>query len=195
MEKYFQRTKRPFTTTTSQDSQPQPQPQSQSQSQPQPIEPLCEDVNDIIGDPGLRKCINEYEPRIRDEVRRKYVQMGPCQPISNVYPKIKIGDRMRAFQFDWFKKWEWLEYSISKDAAFCFWCYLFGDKKVGDEVFTKKGFRNWKKASEKFGEHIGSEGSAHNNARISYFAFQDQRQSVTRKISSGTQVWMLFDCF
>jgi hypothetical protein len=58
-----------------------------------PIEPLCEDdiVNssekrakmgtnplceedDIISDPGLRKCINEHEPRIRDEIRRKYVQ-------------------------------------------------------------------------------------------------------------------------
>ncbi|KAL6516325.1 hypothetical protein OROGR_019630 [Orobanche gracilis] len=50
-------------------------------------------------------------------------------------------------------------------------------KKVGDGVFSKKGFRNWKKASEKFGDHIGSEGSAHNNARILYVAFTDQRQT------------------
>ncbi|KAL6539199.1 hypothetical protein OROGR_011848 [Orobanche gracilis] len=114
--------------------------------------------------------------------------MGPCQLLSHVYPKIKIQDRMRAFQVEWFKKWEWLEYIISKDAAFCLWCYLFGDKKVGDEVFSKKGFRNWKKASEKFGDHIGSEGSAHNNARILYVAFKDQRQSVTRKMYDGTQV-------
>ncbi|KAL6553068.1 hypothetical protein OROGR_006910 [Orobanche gracilis] len=142
----------------------------------------------IFSDPGLRKCINEYESRIRDEVRRKYVIMGPCQPLSHVYPKIKIQDRMRVFQVEWFKKWEWLEYSISKDAAFCLWCYLFGDKKVGDEVFSKKGFRNWKKAFEKFGDHIGSEGSAHNNARILYVAFKDQRQSVTRKMYDGAQV-------
>ncbi|KAL6497107.1 hypothetical protein OROGR_029036 [Orobanche gracilis] len=149
--------------------------------------PICEG-SDIISDPGLRKCINEYEPRIRDEVRRKYVLMGPCQPLSHVYPKIKIQDRMRAFQVEWFRKWEWLEYSISKDAAFCLWCYLFGDKKVGDEAFTKKGFRNWKKASEKFSDHVGSEGSAHNNARTSYFAFKDQRQSLSRKLYSGTQI-------
>lgn len=34
--------------------------------------------NDIISDPALRKPINSYEPGIRDDVRRKYILMGPC---------------------------------------------------------------------------------------------------------------------
>ncbi|KAL6520368.1 hypothetical protein OROMI_032548 [Orobanche minor] len=200
MEKYFARTKRASTTPTT--SEPSP---SLIGSSSTPIESLNEDIicdssfkrakisdnplceGNIVIDPGLRKGINEHESRIRDDVRREYVQTGPCQPFTHLYPKTKMGDRMRAFQIEWFRKWEWLEYSISKDAAFCLWCYLFGDKKVGDEAFTKKGFRNWKKASEKFSEHVGSEGSAHNNARTSYFAFKDQRQSLSRKIYSGTQ--------
>ena len=46
---------------------------------------LCED--DIISDPALRKAINDYDPRIRDEVRRKYVLKGPCQPLLYDFPR------------------------------------------------------------------------------------------------------------
>ncbi|KAL6547893.1 hypothetical protein OROHE_009598 [Orobanche hederae] len=207
MEKYFARTKRASTTPTTSEPSPfsEPSPLLIGSSST-PIEPLSEDIicdssfkrakisdnplceGNIVTDPGLRKGINEHESRIRDDVRREYVQTGPCHPFTHLYPRTKMGDRMRAFQIEWLKKWEWLEYSISKDAAFCLWCYLFGDKKVGDEAFTKKGFRNWKKASEKFSDHVGSEGSAHNNARTSYFAFKDQRQSLSQKLYSGTQI-------
>ena len=141
---------------------------------------LCED--DIISDPALRKPINDCEPCIRDEIRRKYVLKGPCQPLSHDFPRTQFGNKMRCFQVNWFKNWEWLEYSVSKDAAFCFWCYLFkGDKgkRSGEETFVKTGFRNWKKASEKFRDHVGAQGSTHNDARTLYFAFKDQRQSVT----------------
>ena len=42
-----------------------------------------------------------------------------------------------------------LEYSVAKDAAFCFWCFLFKPVFTGDEAFTTNGFRpfsNWKKS-------------------------------------------------
>ena len=67
---------------------------------------------------------------------------GPCQPLSHEFPRTMIGTTLRSFQIDWFNKWEWLEYSVSKDAAFCFWCYLFRcstGKRSGDEVFVKTG--------------------------------------------------------
>lgn len=34
--------------------------------------------DEIVSDPGRRKDISEYDPRIRDDIRRKYAQMGPC---------------------------------------------------------------------------------------------------------------------
>lgn len=41
----------------------------------------------------------------------------------------------------------WLEYSVSKDAAFCLVCYLFnieyGDHRGGHDSFTGEGFRCW----------------------------------------------------
>lgn len=140
----------------------------------------------IVSDPGLRKSINEYEHIVRDNVRRAYVTKGPCQPHSHDFPKTNIGNKLRCFRGEWFRKWEWLEYSVSKDGVFCFWCYLFGGD-CGNVVFVKKEFRNWKKATERFKEHVGSAGSAHNNAKMSFFAFKDQRQSLTRKIFSGNR--------
>lgn len=144
--------------------------------------------DDIISDPALRKPINSYEPGIRDDMRRKYVLVGPCQPTTHTFPRTICGDRERCFQIEWFNNREWLEYSVSEDAAFCFYCYLFGDIKKRDQAFTKKGFRNWKKALDKFRSHIGAESSIHNNARTLYLGFKDQRQSVTRRFSSGNEV-------
>ncbi|XP_074324678.1 uncharacterized protein LOC141661566 [Apium graveolens] len=144
--------------------------------------------NEIVSDTAKRKPIKEYEPTIRDDVRRRYVQMGPYKPTSHIFPSTKYGDRQRSFQASWLNNWDWLEYSSSEDAAFCFWCYLFGDKRAGDQAFAKKGFRNWKKALSKFRDHIGLDGSVHKNAQTLYFGFKDQRQSITRKFSLGIEV-------
>ena len=63
---------------------------------------------DIISIPALCKPINDYEPRLRDKVRRKYVLQGPCQPLSHGFPRTHFGNKMRCFQVNWFKNWEWL---------------------------------------------------------------------------------------
>ena len=53
----------------------------------------------------------------------------------------------RSFLDTWFTNRAWLEYSVSKDAAFCFYCYLFKPLRVdnfGVESFTTNGFTNRK---------------------------------------------------
>ncbi|KAH7668712.1 Ribonuclease H-like protein [Dioscorea alata] len=117
------------------------------------------DPSDIIADPGLRKPIEEYDTGIRDQVRREYLLMGPCQPARK---------DLRSFKELWFQKFDWLESSVEKDAACCFCCYLFKQPrsdKLGIDVFTKTGFSNWKMAMEVFTEHVGGVNSNHNNAR------------------------------
>ena len=57
--------------------------------------------------------------------------------------------------------------------------------KFGDEVWTKKGFWNWKKALERFKEHVEGVASAHSDAQIYFFAYKDQRQSVVHSLFSG----------
>jgi hypothetical protein len=76
----------------------------------------------------------------------------------------------RRFQSHWFTTFPWLEYSPTKDAAFCFPCFLFSKKpsgKAGSDTFTVKGFRNWKKVNDGANcsllVHMGNDSnSAHN---------------------------------
>ena len=73
----------------------------------------------------------------------------------------------RRFQDSWFKLFpEWLEYSPSKDIAFCLPCYLFkkSSGRVGSRAFTIEGFRKWKKVNDgencAFLSHIGKDPNA-----------------------------------
>ncbi|XP_073119045.1 uncharacterized protein [Henckelia pumila] len=103
-----------------------------------------------------------------DEIRRVYIKMGPYQPIKNEYPPTKFGSQNRRFQSHWFKKFTWLEYSPSKDAAFCFPCFLFEHKNPRNSAFTIDGFKYWKRVNDgdrcAFFMHIGCNTSPHNKA-------------------------------
>ncbi|XP_050211846.1 uncharacterized protein LOC126662002 [Mercurialis annua] len=140
------------------------------------------DSASIITDPVNQISIDEYKINIRDKVRRAYVLKGSCQPKSRMFPQKKFGRKNRSFQKTWFSKYVWLEYSVSKDAKFCFWCYLFKPPKTksqgGREVFTKMRFTNWKNARVSWGEHVEKVDSDHNYAARNYQAYKNQRQSV-----------------
>ncbi|KAL3652290.1 hypothetical protein CASFOL_001971 [Castilleja foliolosa] len=64
-----------------------------------------------------------------------------------------MGEDNRSFRDVWFQGRPWLEYSIAKDAACCFYCYLFRRSNV-DESFVKSGFNNWRSATVKFADHV-----------------------------------------
>ncbi|XP_065868106.1 uncharacterized protein [Euphorbia lathyris] len=142
---------------------------------------------DLISDPGLRIPIDNYYPNIRDQVRRAYLAKGPCQPSDVTYPKRCINKTNRSFQKHWFTEFNWLEYSVAKDEAYCLWCYLFRPNRrdnSGLAVFTTTGFSNWKKALDVFRQHVGAFGSSHNEAKKQCQAFKNQRQSVSHILSA-----------
>lgn len=100
------------------------------------------------------------------ESNRQYiVSLGPVQPKTSTFPGSfpSSGRRNLKFQTSWFAREDysqWLEYSISKDSAFCFVCRCFGNL-VGcsDKQFIENGFRTWGKAlGEKgtFAKHLKS---------------------------------------
>ena len=104
---------------------------------------------DIEPDPGLRKQIADYStPEIRDAVRREYLKKGPCQPYGHDFPRDEKNKRV--LREEWFEEFDWLEYSIKKNKAYCFHCYLFKQPtnhvKFGGNVFNQDGYKNWKKA-------------------------------------------------
>jgi hypothetical protein len=105
------------------------------------------------------KQICEYPPQIRDQVRRSYILKGSAHPIVN-FPQKQSGDCRRVVQQSWYNRYNWIEYSVSKDATFCFY-YLFFKELVrkehfGFNVFNKVGFNDWKHVYKYLLEHVAS---------------------------------------
>ncbi|XP_052290844.1 uncharacterized protein LOC102608680 [Citrus sinensis] len=71
-------------------------------------------------DPGLRHQIGTYSVNQRDDIRREYIKMGPYQPKLRDYPLTNDGMQERRFQYHWFKKFPWLEYSETSKQACAF---------------------------------------------------------------------------
>ncbi|CAD6205086.1 unnamed protein product [Miscanthus lutarioriparius] len=68
----------------------------------------------MIADPGNRKPIDDYEPEIRDQVKRAYALSGPTQPREFQFPRKWIGGEWRSFQKTWFDEFDWLEYNVAR---------------------------------------------------------------------------------
>lgn len=56
---------------------------------------------------------------VRDEVRRAYLLNGSNRAPGHVFPRTLDGKIWRSFQQNWFDKFDCLEHSVEKDAAFC----------------------------------------------------------------------------
>ncbi|KAL4611456.1 hypothetical protein ACB092_08G124600 [Castanea dentata] len=134
------------------------------------------DVANLPTDPGLRIKICNYHPNERDQIRRHYLQSKHCQPVDHDFPQSQFGKTKRRFNPVWFKDYpSWLEYSITKDAAYCLFCYLFrpdtGDQG-GEDSFK-----------EKLQNHVGDHNSAHNIAQRKFINKQldvEKREYRTR---------------
>ncbi|XP_075675265.1 uncharacterized protein LOC142644566 [Castanea sativa] len=129
--------------------------------------------------PGLRQKISSYHPNNHDEIRRYYLGKGPCQPPHD-YPVSYFSGKPRRFRVEWYETRNWLEYSIAKDAAFCFYCYLFGKdvgKQGGGDTFVTKGFRLWNQVG-KLDSHVGGVNSAHNQAVKKSEDLQKEKQHI-----------------
>jgi hypothetical protein len=137
----------------------------------------------LISDPGLRIPIERFHPNIRGDVKKAYLLKGPTRPHGHNFPR---NHDNRSFSKIWFKKNDWLEYSVEKDAAFCFYCFLFKqeplDEKFGHDVFIKVGFRTWKNAYHAFPLHVGGPTSCHNRARTACDDFRNERASINHRV-------------
>ncbi|KAK1377465.1 zinc finger MYM-type protein 1-like [Heracleum sosnowskyi] len=166
-----------------------PQPSAQGSSPSVTIPPpVVVDIVNLSHDPGKRKKLIDFHPNERDLVRRMYIQRGPCQPVDHVFPKILFGTKERRFNVKWFdSSWRpWLEYSVFKDAAFCFICYLFkAENTAGGDAFVSEGFKAWNRI-ETIRDHVGKHTSSHNNAVIAIELFTKQKGSIVTALSKQT---------
>ena len=138
-----------------------------------PPPPPVYDINRLPQDPGERLPIASYPVNDQDAVRRAYILKGPLQNYAHSFKGRLIGDRVRQFSPFWFHRHHWLEYSPKKEAAFCFVCYLFKEKKTsgkGTNAFTEGGWNNWNR-EDALSKHVGGVTSVHNAAQEKYNLF------------------------
>ncbi|KAJ9560721.1 hypothetical protein OSB04_005881 [Centaurea solstitialis] len=130
----------------------------------------------------------EYHPNQIDEIRRKYLIRGPCQPRGHTFPKNTIGRRFSPTWFDQFGNW--LEYSIKADKVFCLCCYLFRDQfggQGGSDAFVTEGFNGWHK-KERLSIHVGDVNSFHNKALKKSEDLMRQNQSIASAFHKQTNI-------
>lgn len=128
-------------------------------------------------------------PRERIELQH-YVKHGPIQP-AHGFDRNHEG---RCFRAERYSQFPWLEYSVSKQAAFCFYCRLFAVESTSsgaggqvDSAFSSTGFTNWKKALEKNrGFRLHNTCASHLFAMKGYKSFIDGK-SVDQQLSEEKQ--------
>ena len=123
----------------------------------------------------------ELLPSMLTYVQRKLlVQKGPLQPELSSYPRNKsiLAGKQAQFSSKWYLIHSHLEYSIVKDATFCFVCSLFR-KPTAEEAWSISSISAWhkmkskvkKKRRRKLSEHFTSQ--EHRNALKDYARFCD----------------------
>ncbi|XP_074271276.1 uncharacterized protein LOC141595204 [Silene latifolia] len=128
-------------------SEDTPQNETRANGSNVPInEEFVYDADLLPCDPGKRIPIS-YPPNDQDMIRRGFISKGVFQPRNHSFPQTEFGTRLkpykRHFKEAWYEKYNWLEYNIEKDAAFCFVCYLFKDKTSipRTDKFVTDGFK------------------------------------------------------
>ena len=112
----------------------------------------------------------------------QYPDDGPTQPTLKTYPRTMQSSAMRSFQGAWYSLYSWLEYSIAKDASFCYACRHFSPTNVtqAETAFTSNGYSNWKKAMYKDGgfiSHVKSD--VHSIAMVAWSDFKSMAKKGT----------------
>lgn len=100
----------------------------------------------------------------------------------------KINNDNRSFQKQWFLNRPWLEYSVDRDRAYCYYCRHFGstntmtNRNQSDAFLT--GYNNWKNAvgsNRGFKQHETA--AAHITATFNYNEFIIREKSKSNVIN------------
>lgn len=108
---------------------------------------------------------------------------SPVQPRNIEFPSTDFSGKLRSFNSSWYSDYSWLEYSVSRDAAYCYPCRIFttGTGKA-EKTFTVNGFRGWKHASGKKGVlQVHDKCAIHRGAMLAW-------EESKRNASHGTSI-------
>ena len=118
-----------------------------------------------------------HEPIIPSDIAH-YRDEKPVQPQLRNFQKTRVGDRNRSFAVHWYQSYPFIEYSIQRDAVYCFSCRLFPSSSgYADTTFTTQGCNRWKKFGDKLKRH--AESDAHKKNMAKWMAYKQNKSSST----------------
>jgi len=173
--------------------------QDQREEVNRPTSNLQENMNsdeNNITEPGLGDAAQSAEVSVGIVTGRGLGDKndGPSQPRLAKYPCTRVGIQNRCFNEEWFKKFPWMEYSVAEDAVFCFPCRHFQTSSAyADNLFTERGFRQWKSAMGKDGKIIKhAQSGSHADAMSLWEHYRASRVSgsVLSQQSVANQRWV-----
>ena len=137
----------------------------------------------VPSDPGLRP------PNMTKSQIKYLAQIGPQQPKPFNYPQdkeIKGNHKQNRFCAAWYSQYPFLEYSIEKDAVFCFVCQMFPngpDRERSEQNWCTTGVKKWDKMKSrgvgkpgKLSEHFSSK--AHKASLSDYVQFMSTNSRI-----------------
>lgn len=106
-------------------------------------------VKDLLGAPAEVSNVRPLKPVILPGPKdlSQSPTEGPRQIFMRKYPSHLVGIRERRFCYQWFKLYDWLEYSQVTDSCYCFYCRHFTVSDRLKEAFTHDGFRTWNRCT------------------------------------------------
>ncbi|KAL2101376.1 hypothetical protein ACEWY4_003137 [Coilia grayii] len=110
----------------------------------------------------------------------------PNQPDPKFVRKQVMKDRTLSFQKTWYEKYPWLHVSPGIEGVLCFQCAKYyksgipAQAKSIDQAFVTSGYKNWRRALEKFSIH---EKSAGHKMAVTTAAYE--RNPVSAQLSSA----------
>lgn len=97
------------------------------------------------------------------------------------FPKTGTEKDQRCFQLQWVHRYNWIEYSKSRDAVFCNICRQFG-QSTHETKFTLTGYSAWKTALSK------DKGFQRHSTSAEHLQAESAQMEKRRRIASGTSV-------
>ena len=148
-------------------------------------------------DPGKRSS------KLTDSQKEYLIAVGPHQPVLPLYPNdpkiCEEGHKQARFNPGWYKECPHLEYSLAKDAAFCFVCFLFHSTSCSDQAensWHNNSVRGWhkfksrrKQKKGKLAQHFSSQ--MNKNAVFAYANFIQKSSHVDVLLSKEKRLALM----
>lgn len=120
----------------------------------------------------------QYQPRSEDVLAKTSHSSGEGKNF-----------RHRTFQADWYDQYPWLTFCSTTNSVFCFVCRkakqhgLLTFSARQKDLFVQSGFKNWKKALQRFKEHEASHAHRESTQKLRLV----RQPSVANQLSTQLQ--------